>query len=216
MTRRGLALIVIAVVLSLGVLAVQLASGGASFTPQRTADPCRDPGRVTDDDLDRVVEVVVVTGVNDAACTLGLSRERLLLGLLSEEERAELEAGLGIDEDEMARTLKEGIANAITRLDRAGQLPKPAGLIPEIADQIGIPSGLVGPIPDVLLNRLPPTAQMLQWSLDRIEVNDVLSGLDQGRSVETLLRDAIIDGVRRDTQAWLRQTLPGWLTFPFG
>ena len=42
MSPRGFALIAVALVLSAGLLGVQLASGGADFVPQRPADPCQD------------------------------------------------------------------------------------------------------------------------------------------------------------------------------
>ena len=90
MSSRGFALIAIALALSAGLLGVQLASGGADFVPQRAADPCLDRGRTGTDDLEGLAETVVLTGLDEAACKLGVSRERLLLAMLSKDDRAEL------------------------------------------------------------------------------------------------------------------------------
>lgn len=216
MSTRGIVLIAAALVLCVGLLGVQLAAGGGDFVPQRSADPCRDLGRTAPDDLPGLVETVVVTGVNDAACELGVSRERLLLSLLSPEDRAELAREAGTDENGLAETITEGLGHAIDRLDAAGQLPKPAALLPSLADQLGIPDVLVNGVPDVLLDRLPPTADMLRWSLDRIDVATILEGLDDGRSLESILRDALIQGVKDDARAWLKDVLPGGLGGLFG
>ncbi len=216
MNTRGIVLIVAALVLGAGLLGVQLAAGGADFVPQRSADPCQDLGRTAPDELAGLVETVVVTGVNDAACELGVSRERLLLSLLSPEDRAELAREAGTDENGLAETIKEGLEHAIDRLDAAGQLPKASALLPSLADQLGIPDPLVNSVPDALLDRLPPTADMLRWSLDRIDVRTILTEADQGRSPESILRDALIQGVKDDARAWLKDVLPGPLGGLFG
>jgi hypothetical protein len=79
MSFRGAALIAVAVMLSAGLFGVQLAAGGADFVPQRPADPCQDRERTGTDDLEALAETVVLTGLDEAACDLGVSRERLLL-----------------------------------------------------------------------------------------------------------------------------------------
>ncbi len=216
MSVRGYVLIAVAVVLSIGLLGVQLAAGGADFVPQRTADPCQDRGRPVPDDLDGLVEVVIVTGINDAACDLGVSRERLLLALPSKADRAELAKELGTDDRGLAQSVKEGLRTAIDRLDRDGQLPKASVLLPSIADQLNIPGIISDRIPDSLVDRVLSTGDMLRWSLDRIDVNAILAGLDEGRSIESILRDEIISGVIEDARAWLKDVLPGRLGGLFG
>ncbi len=216
MNVRGLVLIAVAVVLSAGLLVIQLAAGGADFVPQRSADPCRDPGRMAPADLAGLVETVVVTGVNDAACTLGVSRERLLLALLSSQDRAELARETGTDERGLEQTITAGLHHGIDRLEKAGQLPESSALLPSLAAEVGIPGGLVDRIPGVLLARLPSTGDMLRWSLDRIDVGTILTELDDGRSFESILRDALIQGVKDDARAWLKDVLPGALGRLFG
>lgn len=216
MNVRGLALISVAVVLSAALLVIQLAASGADFVPQRSADPCADPGRTAPADLAGLVETVVVTGVNDAACTLGVSRERLLLALLSPQDRAELARETGTDERGLEQAITDGLHHGIDRLEKAGQLPEPSALLPSLAAEAGIPGGLVDRIPGVLLGRLPSTGDMLRWSLDRIDVGTILTELDGGRSFESILRDALIQGVKDDARSWLKDVLPGALGRLFG
>ena len=117
MSPRGFALIAVALVLSAGLLGVQLASGGGDFVPQRPADPCQERGRTGQDDLESLAETVVLTGLDEAACKLGVSRERLLLALPSQKDRAELARETGTDERGLAQALKDGLRTGVDRLD---------------------------------------------------------------------------------------------------
>ena len=208
MSSRGLALIATAIVLSAGLLVVQLASGGADFVPQRAADPCQVREQTGEDDLEGLTEAVVLTGIDEAACELGVSRERLLLALPSEQDRAELARELGTDERGLAQAIEDGMRTGVDRLEEAGQLPKVSVLLPSIADELGIPQSLVDLLPDSLVDDLLPTASVLRWSLDRIDVNDVLADIDDGRSLETALRDALVQGAIEEVKERIRDALP--------
>lgn len=204
MNARGLALIALALVLSAGLLSVQLASGGADFVPERPADPCQDRNRTGTSDLEGVAETVVLTGLDAAACTLGVSRERLVLALPSKRDRAELARASGTDERGLARALSGGLRTGVDRLETAGRLPKLSALLPSIADQLGISKRLVELIPDALIDRLS-TADVLRWSLDKIDMNRVFADLDQGRPLESTLRDALVQGAIDEA----KDALPG-------
>jgi hypothetical protein len=209
MNRRGVALIAVALVLSAGLLAIQLAAGGADFVPERPADPCLDRDRTVRDDLESLAEAVVLTGLDEAACKLGVSRERLLLALPSEKDRAELAREIGTDDRGVARAIDEGLRTGVDRLEKAGELPRTSALLPSVADQLGISQSLVGLIPDKLVDDLLPTADVLRWSLDRIDVNAVLADLDDGASLESTLRDALVQGAIDEVKARIRDALPG-------
>ncbi len=208
MSPRGLALIAVALVLSAGLLGVQLASGGADFVPQRPADPCEDRGRTGADDVERLAEAIVLTGLDEAACELGVSRERLLLAVPSEAERAELARETGTDERGLAQAIEDGMRAGVDRLEEDGQLPKASALLPSLADEIGIPARLVGLIPDSVVVGLLPTADLLRRSLDRMDVNAVLAGLDDRASLEATLRDALVQGALDTAKARIREALP--------
>jgi hypothetical protein len=208
MNRRGVALITVAVVLSAGLLGVQLASGGSDFVPQRPADPCKDRGRAGTDDLERLAETIVLTGLDEAACKLGVSRERLLLAVPSEKDRAELAREAGTDDRGLAQAIKDGLRTGVDRLEKDGQLPKTSALLPSVADQLGISESLVDLIPDKLVDDLLPTADVLRRSLDKIDVNDVLADLDDPKALETTLRDALVKGAIDEVRQRIKDALP--------
>lgn len=211
MTRRGFILIAAALILSAGLICVQLASGGADFVPQRTADPCQDRGRPAPADLEGLAEAVVLTGVDEAACKLGVSRERLLLALPSQPDRAELARELGTDEEGLAQATKDGLLTGIDRLEKAGQLPKASALLPSIADQLGISTGLVGLIPDGVVDNLLPTADLLRRSIEKVDVNAVLADLDDRKALESTLRDVLFKAAIEEAKARIGNALPSSL-----
>jgi hypothetical protein len=216
MSLRGVALIAVAVMLSAGLFGVQLASGGADFVPQRPADPCQDRERTGTDDLEALAETVVLTGLDEAACNLGVSRERLLLAVPSKEDRAELAREAGTDQRGIARALKNGLRVGIDRLEKRGQLPKASKLLPSVADLLGLPANVVDIIPDSVVDELPPTADVLRWSLDKIDFNAVLADLDGHKSLESALLDAFLQGAIDEAKAPIKDALPDPLQDLFG
>jgi hypothetical protein len=209
MNARGLALIAVAIVLSGGLLAIQLVAGGADFVPQATADPCRDrEDRPIEADFESIAEAVVLTGLDEAACELGVSRERLLLAVPSREDRAELARELGTDERGLARAIADGLSAGVDRLEREDRLPPSSALLPSVADELGVSRGLVDLIPDGLVEDLLPTAGVLRRSLERVDVGDVLANLDDGRTLEATLRDALVRGALAEAGARIRDALP--------
>lgn len=209
MSSRGLALIAVALLLSAGLLGVQLAGGGADFVAERPADPCQDRARTVKADLEGLAETVVLTGLDDAACKLGVPRERLLLALPSQADRAKLAQEAGTDERGLAQAIDDGLHSGVDRLEESGRLPTWSALLPSIADQLGISQSLVDLIPGSLVDRLPTTGDVLRRSLDNIDVNTVLADLDDRRSLEATLRDALIQGAIDAVRASIDDALPG-------
>jgi hypothetical protein len=214
MNPRGVALIAVALVLSAGLLGVQLASGGADFVPQRPADPCQDrpPASHDEDNLEALAQTIVLTGVDEAACKLGVSRERLLLALPSQKDRAELARETGTDERGLAQALQDGLRTGIDRLDRTGQLPKTSALLPSLADQLGVSKTLVEALPDSLVDDLLPTDDVLRRAVDKIDMNTVLANLDDRQTLESTLREALVQAAIDEVKAKIKDALPG----PFG
>jgi hypothetical protein len=216
MSFRGAALIAVAVMLSAGLFGVQLAAGGADFVPQRPADPCQDRERTGTDDLEALAETVVLTGLDEAACKLGVSRERLLLAVPSKKDRAELAQEAHTDQRGIARALKNGLRAGIDRLEKRGQLPTASKLLPSVADLLGLPESVVEIIPDSVVDELPPTADVLRWSLDKIDFNAVLADLDGHKSLESALLDAFLQGAIDEAKAPIEDALPDPLQDLFG
>ena len=79
---KGLALPLIAVLLVAAVLGVQVAAGGGHYVPLRPANPCTPrPVPPIPPQLEPLAERLVLLGLDNAACRLGISRERLVLAL---------------------------------------------------------------------------------------------------------------------------------------
>jgi hypothetical protein len=192
MRRLGLPLI--AVLLVAAVLGVQIAAGGAHYAPLRPANPCTPrPIAPIPAQLEPLAEQIVLLGLDNAACRLGISRERLVLALadtrtLSPRTGAALKAGLG---------------DAVERLDREGRLPKVSRLLPEALDEANLPGiakTIIEAIPNGAVDNLLPTGPLLRRTVDELDVNRLLHELHDPSKLNSALQAAIL-------QAALRQIL---------
>jgi hypothetical protein len=183
---RGLALPLIAVLLVAAVLGVQVAAGGGDYVPRRPADPCNPradppiPAR-----LEPVAERIVLLGLDNAACQLGISRERLVLALADTRS---------LDPDAHA-ALKAGLRDAVDRLDRERRLPKVSQLLPEALDQADLPGivkTVIGAIPDGLVDTALPTGPLLRRTISELDVDRLVRELNDPRQLESAVRSAIL------------------------
>jgi hypothetical protein len=187
---RSLALPLIAVLLVAGVLAVQVAAGGADYVPRRPADPCAAravppiPPR-----LEPVAERIVLLGLDGAACRLGISRERLVLALA---DRRSLDP-------RAPAALKAGLRDAVDRLDREHRLPKVSQLVPEALDQSDLPGlvkTVIRAIPDGVVDSTLPTGPLLRRAVGELDVDRILRELDDPHELDSAVRSAILDAAR--------------------
>jgi hypothetical protein len=192
MRRLGLPLV--AVLLVAAVLGVQLAAGGAHYAPLRPANPCTPrPIPAIPARLAPLAEQIVLLGLDNAACRLGISRERLVLAL-ADARTLDPRAGAA---------LKAGLGEAVDRLDRERRLPKVSRLLPEALDQSGLPGivkTLIEAIPDGAVDDLLPTGPLLRRTVDELDVNRLLHELHDPNQLDSALQSAIL-------QAALRQIL---------
>jgi len=119
--RRVLPLFV-ALGLVAAVLLPYLALGGASFEPTPVADPCqardwRDPG-----DVDEVLEQIVLSALDGAACALGVSREDLVLAVRNEESLDALADENGISRADAEQAVRDGLLRAVEDAEEAGAI----------------------------------------------------------------------------------------------
>jgi hypothetical protein len=128
-----------AVAASAALVAVYLALGGASYAPAKVADPCaprewRDPNG-----FQAVLEQIVLSALDGAACELGVTREEIVLAFADREslDRFAREQGVGLEElEELARN---GLVRAIDDAERAGALDSTiADLLRGIARRIPV------------------------------------------------------------------------------
>ncbi len=192
MTR--LALPLIAVVLVAGVLGVQVAAGGGHYVPLRPANPCTPrPASPIPAQLEPLAEQIVLLGLDNAACRLGISRERLVLTLAETRSLNPCESA----------ALKTGLVEAVDLLDRQDRLPKVSQLLPQALDQANLPGiakTIIEAIPDPLVDNLLPTAPLLRRTIDGLDINRLLHELNDPRQLNSALQSAIL-------QAALRQIL---------
>ncbi len=116
---RAIALATAAVV---GLIVVYLALGGASYAPAKVADPCvprewRNPGGVQE-----VAEQIVLSGLDGAACELGVSREEIVLAFAGRESLSRFAREHRISEERLEELVRSGLVRALDDAERAGAL----------------------------------------------------------------------------------------------
>ena len=74
---RGRVLVVAALVLALGLVGAYLASGGLSYTPEKSQDPCKPRAFRDPEGLDEIATQFSLSALDGAACKLGVTRETL-------------------------------------------------------------------------------------------------------------------------------------------
>jgi hypothetical protein len=119
--RRAIPLFV-ALGLVAAVLLPYLALGGATFEPTPVADPCqvrdwRDPGEV-----DEVLEQIVLSALDGAACVLGVSREDLVLAVRNEESLDAFAEENGISRADAEQAVRDGLLRAVEDAEEAGAI----------------------------------------------------------------------------------------------
>lgn len=161
-----------AILASLFLVGAYLAAGGTSYTPAKTADPCKQRPWRDPDGLQELAEQISLSALDGAACRLGVSRETLAQALATPEAREEFSRRYGIDEAELARAIRAGLLRAVDDAERAGALsPLLAGPLRETLRQIPIDQaielindasalistvqGFLGPAGDLLEELLP-------------------------------------------------------------
>jgi hypothetical protein len=130
----GRSVLVVLVALAIGVPAAYALAGGTSYTPHSTADPCRMKPLPASDQAE-ALQSVVLDGAARAACTLGISRESLVLALGDPGTRA----GLG---PKAPAALADGLRGALADGALEPGLDDLAGglldivSVPEIVDEV--------------------------------------------------------------------------------
>lgn len=119
-TRRGtIAALAAAIVVGVAVPAVAVGAGAQEFGEVSLADPCTaPPDPFPGSGFDAAAQRAVLSGLNGAACELGISREELVLSL----EPAS-DAEVDWDRDTIQDALRSGADRAIADADHRGTLP---------------------------------------------------------------------------------------------
>ena len=109
---------------------VYVALGGASYAPAKVADPCaprdwRDPQGAQE-----VLQQVVLSALDGAACELHVSREDMVLALANTDSREQFAREHGITRTELEDLVRKGLLRSIDDAENADALDSTlAGLI---------------------------------------------------------------------------------------
>ncbi|CAB4713210.1 MAG: hypothetical protein F2667_08265 [Actinobacteria bacterium] len=195
-----------AAVLAVGaVLGVQLAHGGGSFEPLRPADACA--ARVVTsraDGIDALTERLVLIGLDDAACRLGISREALTLELAQPGARTEARSNALVD------AVGAGLRAAVVRMQDDGTLPPASGLVDEAldsADLNGFVEAAIRAVPDSLVDAALKTDDVLLRAIDELDLRTLLSDLDDEDALDAQVEEAITQAVKDSLADRLRDLL---------
>jgi hypothetical protein len=124
---------------SVALVAAYLALGGGSYTPAAVADPCaprewRDPGG-----FEAVAEQIVLSGLDGAACELGVSREETVLAFESRDSLRRFAREQGVTDEELERIVRAALVRAIDDADDAGALNSTlAGILRSVVNRVPV------------------------------------------------------------------------------
>jgi hypothetical protein len=131
--------IAVAVAVSVGLVALYLALGGASYEPAKAANPCasrdwRNPGG-----FQEVAEQIVLSALDGTACKLHVSREDLVLALADSGSLERFAREHGITNREAEELVRSGLLRAVDDAQRAGAVgDTTAGLLRLLARNVPV------------------------------------------------------------------------------
>ncbi|MDT9592641.1 hypothetical protein RDV89_06165 [Nocardioides zeae] len=192
----GLALALVA-----GVAGVQVAAGGGDFRPLQPADACVDRSVTSQaDGIEGLTEQLVLLGVDDAACTLDVSREALTLELAQQDEPT----------DAQVDAVREGLRAAVQELADDDALPPSSELVDEAldsADLNALVAAAIRALPDSVIDDALPTEDVLLRAVDELDVRAILSDLDDADALNTAVQEAVVQAVRDELTDRVRNLL---------
>lgn len=115
------------------VIVPYVALGGATYSPTPPADPCETRGWREPDGLPEALEQVALSGLDGAACELGVSREELVLGLRDASALDEFAEANGLEREDVEAAVQEGLLRALADAQEAGAIP---GLVVGLAQRV--------------------------------------------------------------------------------
>jgi hypothetical protein len=105
--------IVGAVVAAAALVGLSLALGGALYKPAAVADPRETRDWREPSGFQEVVEQIALSGLDGAACELGVTREEMVLAFESRDSLEQFARDQGISDDELAELVRDGIDRAL-------------------------------------------------------------------------------------------------------
>lgn len=198
---RWIALPVAAVILVCGVLGVQLANGGGTYEPLRSADPCAERVVTSEaEGIDGLTERLVLLGIDGAACQLHVTREALTLEL----------AQSGTPTDAQIDALRSGLQSAVGRMKKDGTLPRASDLVDETlesADLNGLLKTAIRALPAALIDGALKTDDVLTRAIEGLDLRDLLANINDQDDLENQVEVAVTQAVKDSLNTRLRNLL---------
>jgi hypothetical protein len=186
---RAGALPALAVALVGGVLGVQLAHGGGHYSPYRPADSClARPASSVSTGIEGLTEELVLTGLDAAACQLGVSREAYALQLTQSATHT----------DAQIKALRTGLLTAVDSLKADGKLPKASALAREAVDDSNLSSfskAAIRAVPDILIDRTLTTDDILRRTINDLDLRALLANFSNRQELTTQVDTAVMNAV---------------------
>lgn len=120
--RRAQVLVVGSILAAVALTGIYLAAGGASYTPAKTQDPCKQRTWRDPEGLQQIAEQFTLSALDGAACQLGVSRETLARALATPESRERFTDRYEISDAKLARAVRAGLLRAVDDAEEAGAL----------------------------------------------------------------------------------------------
>lgn len=119
---RGRALVLASIVAAVALVGIYLAAGGASYTPEKTQDPCKHRPWTNPEGLQEIAQQFTLSALDGAACELGVSRETLARALATPESRERFSERYDIGDAQLAKAVRAGLLRAVDDAEEAGAL----------------------------------------------------------------------------------------------
>jgi hypothetical protein len=141
---RGRILIAAALVLSLALVGVYAAAGGASYEPVQVQNPCEPrPEKENSGGLEGLAEEFTLSALDGAACRLGVSRERLARALASKEARERFTKRFHIGNEKLTKAIRAGLVRAVDDAEERGKIPSfVAGPMRGVVENVPLEQGI--------------------------------------------------------------------------
>lgn len=120
--RRGIALVVGAVAVSLLLVGIYLAAGGSTYVPAKVQDPCKHRPWRNPQGIEEIAEQFSLSALDGAACELGVTRERLARALATTQSREQFMRQYGIGDVQLAKAIRAGLMRGVDDAEEAGAL----------------------------------------------------------------------------------------------
>lgn len=134
---RAQVLVGSAIVAAVALVGIYLATGGASYKPAKTQDPCKHRPWRNPEGLQEIAQQFTLSALDGAACELGVSRETLARALATPEGRERFTERYKISDAELAKAVRAGLLRAVDDAEEAGALnPLLAGPLRETLKSI--------------------------------------------------------------------------------